>query len=163
MGQTIAERIETVIAPVIAGAGYDLEDVKVTQRGQWSQVRILVDRQGGINLDAVAEVSRLISGALDADEETHGQLFPGTYNLEVGSPGTERPLTLPRHWRQKVGRLVEARVGEDTVTGRIVEADDRGVTLDVSGDTTTVPYGELGAGRIQLEFSRSDAAEDEKE
>ncbi|GLZ75626.1 ribosome maturation factor RimP [Actinorhabdospora filicis] len=163
MGESTAVRIESVIAPVIAGAGYDLEELKVSQAGRRSLVRVLVDRQGGINLDAVAEVSRLISNALDAEEEAHGAFVQGTYTLEVGSPGTERPLTLPRHWRQKVGRLVEARVGEDTVTGRIVEADDRGVTLDVSGETTTVPYGELGAGRIQLEFSRSDAAEDEKE
>lgn len=163
MGDSTTDRLEAVIAPVVTGAGYDLEELKVSKAGRRSLVRLLVDRDGGVNLDAVAEVSRLVSKALDEDEETGGPFGAGAYTLEVSSPGVDRPLTHPRHWRRNVGRLVSARIGDQTVTGRVKEADDRGVSLEVAGETSTVTYGDLGAGRIQLEYSRSDAAEDEKE
>ena len=65
-------------------------------------MRVVVDRDGGIDLDAVAEVSRAVGAALDADPDA----MPGTYVLEVTTPGVDRPLTQPRHWRRAKGRLV---------------------------------------------------------
>nr|MDT0666278.1 ribosome maturation factor RimP [Micromonospora sp. DSM 115978] len=74
----------------------------MTKAGARSVVRVVVDRDGGIDLDAVAEASRLVSAVLD---EGRGPL-PGAYVLEVTSPGVDRPLTRPRHWQRAVGRLV---------------------------------------------------------
>src|ERR1700759_4372206 len=99
-------RVRGVVEPVIIAAGYDLEDLGLSRAGRRHVLRVLVDRDGGINLDDVAVVSREISSALDAAEETGGDLIAGEYQLEVGSPGVDRPLTLPRHWRRNIGRLV---------------------------------------------------------
>ena len=73
------QRLLDTLAPVVQSAGYDLEDISVSSAGRRSLVRVVVDRDGGIDLDAVAEVSRAVSAALDTD----GDAFAGPYVLEV--------------------------------------------------------------------------------
>ncbi|TCB96210.1 ribosome maturation factor RimP [Micromonospora zingiberis] len=161
------ERLRAVIGPVVDGAGYDLEDLSVSRAGRRHVVRVIVDADGGINLDAVADVSRAVSAALDAAEETGGDIVAGEYQLEVSSPGVDRPLTLPRHWRRNVGRLVRVTVrgaaesgtgpaGDRQVTGRVTAADDERVLLEIDGERAEWSYTELGPGRVQVEFSRLD-------
>jgi ribosome maturation factor RimP len=133
------------VAPVVAAAGYDLEDVTVTAAGRRSIVRVVVDRDGGVDLDAVAAVSRSVSECLDASTALGEQ----PYVLEVTSPGVDRPLTEPRHWRRNVGRLITA--GERS--GRVMAADDEGVVLEVDGQRETVRYDELEPGLVTVEFS----------
>ncbi|GIF18510.1 ribosome maturation factor RimP [Actinoplanes tereljensis] len=148
-------RVQAVIEPVVQQAGYDLEDVNLSRAGRRHVVRVLVDTDGGINLDGVAVVSREISAALDAAEESGGELLAGEYQLEVGSPGVDRPLTLPRHWRRNRGRLVAV----NGLTGRVADVDDAGIALDVDGESRTLTYAELGPGRVQIEFKRLDEAD----
>lgn len=159
------ERLRSVITPVVQDAGYDLEDLAVSRAGRRHVVRVIVDADGGINLDAVADVSRAISAALDAAEESGGDILAGEYQLEVSSPGVDRPLTLPRHWRRNVGRLVRVTVrggtagqpgGDRQVTGRVVEADAERVVLEVDADRAEWAYADLGPGRVQVEFTRLD-------
>lgn len=147
-----------LLAPIVTAAGYDLEAVNVTSAGRRSLVRVTVDADGGIDLDAVAVISRLVSDALDADADDPGspRALSGAYVLEVSSPGVDRPLTEPRHWRRATGRLVQADVAGAQVTGRVVAADDAGVTLDVDGVSRTVRWDELGRGRVQVEFSHQE-------
>ncbi|MEU1885746.1 ribosome maturation factor RimP [Micromonospora rifamycinica] len=155
-----------VITPVVTGAGYHLEDVSVSRAGRRHVVRVIVDADGGINLDAVADVSRLISAALDAAEETGGDIVAGEYQLEVSSPGVDRPLTLPRHWRRNTGRLVKVTVRvarpdgqpavDRQVTGRVVTADDERVVLETDAGQVEHRHADLGPGRVQIEFHRLD-------
>ena len=100
------ERLLALLGPVVAATGYDLEDVSVTKAGRRSLVRISVDRDGGIDLDGVADVTRAVSDALDK-QEPGGPDFAGPYVLEVSSPGVDRPLTEQRHWRRAAGRIDE--------------------------------------------------------
>jgi ribosome maturation factor RimP len=148
------EHLMEVLAPVVAETGYDLEDVTVTSAGRRSLVRVIVDADGGVDLDAVAEVSRVVSDTLDSDTPG-GPAFSGPYVLEVSSPGVDRPLTEPRHWRRAVGRLVQVTVGEQQLTGRVTAADDSGVTLEVDGAPREFGWHELGKGKVQIEFNRS--------
>ncbi|MCU1669097.1 MAG: hypothetical protein JWP40_2024 [Blastococcus sp.] len=149
------QRLLELLGPVVVAAGYDLEDVTVTAAGRRSLIRLSVDADGGIDLDAVAEVSRLVSDALDADADADGgSAFAGPYVLEVGSPGVDRPLTDPRHWRRAVGRLVQVPVGEKTITGRVTATSDVGVTLHVDGLARELRWSELGTGKVQVEFTR---------
>ncbi|NES28435.1 ribosome maturation factor RimP [Micromonospora terminaliae] len=158
-------RLREVIEPVVTAAGYDLEDLSVSRAGRRHVVRVIVDADGGINLDAVADVSRAVSAALDAAEETGGDIVAGEYQLEVSSPGVDRPLTLPRHWRRNAGRLVKVTVhgpeGDRQVTGRIAAADDERVALETDAGRVEHPYAELGPGRVQVEFTRLDEVADE--
>ncbi|HEX6970390.1 MAG TPA: ribosome maturation factor RimP [Micromonosporaceae bacterium] len=158
----LRSRLREVIAPVVAATGHDLEDVSVSRAGRRHIVRVIVDAEGGVTLDAVADVSREVSAALDAAEATGGDLIVGEYQLEVSSPGVDRPLTLPRHWRRNVGRLVRVTAGAEQVTGRVMRADDERVTLDLGGRLREWGYAELGPGRVQVEFNRLDELADEE-
>lgn len=159
MADVTRKRILAVLEPVLAEAGYDLEELKVSQAGRRTLVRVLVDRDAGVDLDAIASVSRVLSKALDKSEADDGPFATNSYTLEVSSPGVDRPLTLPRHWRRNVGRLVSVRLSDATVTARIHAADDENVELELSDGTRGVAYGDLGPGRVQLEFSRSASKE----
>ena len=150
-----AARLREVVRPVIEAAGCDLEDLTVAAAGRRSVVRILVDNDEGITLDDVAEVSRAVGQALDAADEIDPGLLGASYVLEVSSPGVDRPLTEPRHWRRNIGRLVSVTPREGTVlAGRVVATDDSRITLDVAGKQRTLAYTDLVRGAVQVEFSR---------
>ncbi len=170
------ERLAGWIAPVVGSAGYDLEALVVTPAGRRSVVRVVVDRDEGVSLDDVAEVSKAVSEVLDAHDDGMGR---APYVLEVTSPGVDRPLTEPRHWRRNTGRLVAVPVGPagsaEPVTARITAVDDEGVTLAVEPPPgkpgarrrpptdRRVPWAELGAGRVQVEFGRTGEPDDPHE
>lgn len=147
------DHLMKLLEPVVAAEGLDLEDVTVTKAGKRRLLRVVVDRDGGVSLDDVAEVSQAVSAALD-DDETMGQ---APYTLEVSSPGVDRPLTEPRHWRRAARRLVKAEMRDGTVVeGRVTAADDDGVDLDVAGAIRRLDYQDLARGRVQVEFRRID-------
>lgn len=159
------QQLIELIGPVITAAGYDLDDLSVTAAGRRSLIRVSVDGDRGIDLDAVATISRTISEVLDGNDGDGGATFAGPYVLEVSSPGVDRPLTEPRHWRRAVGRLVAVEADGHPLTGRIVSADDTTVLLDVDGEQRSLPLAGLGRGRVQVEFSRpgEPAAEDDSD
>jgi ribosome maturation factor RimP len=152
----LRERLAGVIEPVAAHAGFELERVAVSRVGRRHSVRVVIDRDEGVGLDAIAEVSRAVSEALDAADESGAAVIPGEYVLEISSPGVDRPLTEPRHWRRNVGRLVTVSVAGEPLTGRIVDADDHGVLLEVDGTRRELPSDQLGPGRIQVELRHAE-------
>jgi ribosome maturation factor RimP len=156
-------RLFEVVEPVARSAGYDLEDLDVVRMGRRSVVRVSVDRDGGVPLDAIAELARAVSAAIDDAEASAGEIVVGEYQLEVSSPGVDRPLTAPRHWRRNAGRLVKVKIkGGQTVTGRVIAATDESVMLDIDGDRRELLYDDLGAGRVEIEFSRIDDIGDDE-
>ena len=154
-------RIADIIRPVIAAAGLDLESVRVSAAGRRRLLRVVVDSDQGVSLDDAAAISRQLSAALD----TVAVMGDFPYTLEVSSPGVDRPLIDPRHWRRAVGRLVQVTVNDagnsgfsgfsgvsGSISGRVVAADTDGVTLDVGGTRRRFGYPALGAGAVQVEF-----------
>ncbi len=152
------DRLVKLLEPVVAAEGLDLEDVTITPAGRRRLVRVVVDGDGGVSLDHVAEVSQAVSKTLDA----HDALGSDPYVLEVTSPGVDRPLTLPRHWRRARGRLVRAELaGDAPVEGRVTAADDSGAELDVEGRVRRVEYQQVTRARVQVEFRRLDDDDDD--
>ncbi|GAA2902127.1 ribosome maturation factor RimP [Streptosporangium fragile] len=157
---TSRDRLMKLLEPVVGAEGLDLEDVTVTPAGKRRLLRVVVDRDGGVSLDDVAQVSHAVSAALDAGDA----MGNAPYVLEVSSPGVDRPLTEPRHWRRATKRLVKADLRDGTTAeGRIVATDDDGVELDVDGVRRRIDYQDLTRGRVQVEFRRFDDAEDDGE
>jgi len=157
-------RLQQELGPVVGAAGADLEDVDVSRAGRRSVVRIVVDRDGGVSLDDVAVLSRAVSEALDELDAREPQLLAGAYVLEVSSPGVDRPLTAPRHWRRSTGRLVTATLREGApVTGRLLESTDAGVVLDVDGVRRELALGDVAQGHVQVEFDRKGGVRPEEE
>ncbi|MFB4311010.1 ribosome maturation factor RimP [Actinomadura sp. GTD37] len=179
-----------LLAPAVAELGLDLEEVDVRPAGRRRLVRVVVDGDDGVSLDDVARVSEAVSGLLDESDV----MGTSPYVLEVTSPGVDRPLTEPRHWRRAVGRLVVAPLtAGGQIEGRVVAADDEAVEIDVvqkrrgkgagagagaksgakAGGKAAGPkaaetvrrrfgLGELGRGRVQVEFKPLDHKAEEK-
>jgi ribosome maturation factor RimP len=169
-------KLERLLAPVVRAAGLDLESVRVGSAGRRRLLRVVVDADGGVSLDDIALVSREASARLDDT----GAMGEAPYTLEVSSPGVDRPLTQPRHWRRATGRLVRVplagpgdpgpgdpgpgapahaagQTGQKPVEGRVIAAGDNGVVLDVGGEHREFGYTELGPGLVQVEFGRPSA------
>jgi len=143
------EQIMQILEPIASNMGLDLEDVEIKSAGKHSIVQVSIDKDGGINLDEVAQISNQISEALDAKEV----LGEKPYTLEVGSPGIDRALTLPRHWRRNNGRLVKINFGSNSEIGRIIESDDEKVSLEVKGKTRSINFDKIDKAFIQVEFN----------
>lgn len=142
-----------LLLPLVQSSGLDLEDVAVNRAGSRSVVKVVVDADGGLDLDAVAEVSRTVSEALDSADD----VLRGAYVLEVTSPGVDRPLTAPRHWRRARTRRVKiVRADGREVLGRLVDSDDAeggSATLDTDSGPVQVRYADVRRATVEVEFN----------
>jgi ribosome maturation factor RimP len=133
--------------PLLADAGLALWDVEVSS----DVVRVLVDRDGGVDLEALAHASRVVSSLL----ERHDDLVPaGSYQLEVSSPGLERTLRTPEHYRRLTGSLVSVKTagpvnGSRRHRGVLNQADDSGCEI--------LPERE-GGGTLRLAYDQIERA-----
>jgi len=164
-----AQRVREVVEPAVVSAGLVLEDVAVTRAGARSVVRVVVDLgeddDGELDLDRVADATRAVSDALDAND-----VVAGEYTLEVSSPGVSRPLTQRRHFVRAVGRSVTLRLLDGgTLGGRLTGVEpegDGGGTLVVVpvtpgqkgrrpklGDAVHVPLAGVRDGKVEVDLS----------
>jgi ribosome maturation factor RimP len=147
------DRLAEVLTEPLAAAGLDVEAIEITPAGKRRMLRVAVDKDGGVTMDDIAEATKEVSRVLDGSDVMGEQ----PYTLEVTSPGTDRPLTLPRHWRRNAGRLVKVAARDGAgVTGRILRSDDQSATLDVDGQEQTVAYADVTKARIQIEFNKKE-------
>jgi ribosome maturation factor RimP len=144
----LAARLETVLES--AAADHGLELVAVEQAGGRHQpvIRVYLDRDGGIDIDTIAESNRWISAVLDADEHLRGP-----YVLEVSSPGIDRPLTKPAHFARFEGESATVKVrtaeGRATFTGRISSATEHGITLLADDGEHAISYDDILKARLK--------------
>ena len=130
-----------------------LWDVEMAGGSGQAVVRVFVDGDDGVDLDTVAEVSEELSRGLDLRDP-----IPGRYTLEVSTPGIERPLKSPEHFRLSVGRNVMVKTTEPLVPNshridaEIAAADDDAVVLRVDGREVAVPYGSIKSARTVFEW-----------
>lgn len=159
--QDILEQVSVALGDEFTVAG-----VGVTPAGKRRVARITVERSvadavgdtpvEALTLDEVADATRIISDTLDAGDVMGSQ----PYTLEVSTPGTDRPLTEPMHFRRAISRLVELTLTDTTVTGRVLATTADGVDLEVKGTkkqaphTQHIPFAEITKGVAQVEFNR---------
>ncbi|HVA06139.1 MAG TPA: ribosome maturation factor RimP [Acidimicrobiales bacterium] len=139
------------LSPLLATRGLDLVDIEL----HGAEVIVFVDRDGGIDLDALSDATRAVSGALDEIDP-----FPGHYTLSVSSPGLERRLRTSAHFARAVGEGVTVRVHGGTadvrrISGTLEAADEAGCTVsgpDVPGGTVRLSYDEIERARTVFEW-----------
>ncbi len=149
------ELLEALEEP-LAKSGLDLEAVEMSRAGRRSLVRVLIDQDGGVTLDDIADATHVVSEVLDSTDV----LGDVPYTLEVTSPGVDRPLTLPRHWRRNLDRLVKVTEREGAAfTGRLVTSGDQSAVLDIDGTRREVAFADVATARVQIEFNRPKRAD----
>lgn len=145
-----------VLEPVVRAAGFELDELDVHTVGRRHTVRLVVDADAGVGLDDIARVSR----AASAELEEHEDLIAGSYTLEVTSPGVDRPLTLPRHWRRAHLRQALVRTADGhSLTVRVGDAGEESVTVLVDGALRELRYADVAHAAVQVEFRKPPAAE----
>lgn len=157
----VRDRLAELFDAPLRELGVDLEAVEVLTVAKRRVLRIAVDKDDGVTMDDVAEVTRELSRLLDESDAMGGS----PYTLEVSSRGVDRPLVLPRHWRRNAGRLVKVKLADGSaLTGRVLDADDAddgGVRLEVTGRTRDLAYAQVAKATVQIEFSSSATRADE--
>ncbi len=162
--ERLSGRLRGVLEPVVAAAGFELDAVEVRAAGRRHAVTVVVDRPDdggptGVGLDDVAQLSRSAAGELDR----HEHLIGGSYTLEVTSPGVDRPLTSPRHWRRAWLRLAAISLSDGSeLTARVGRASEDGVQVATTGkrpELRELGYGEIARAQVQVEFRDPPAAE----
>ena len=154
MADALARSLTELLTPVVEDAGAFREGVETTRAGRYSTVRVLVDLPDGpgdLDLDALTTVSRAVSAAVDEADPVRGQ-----YTLEVSTPGAERELSTPRHFRRAVGRDVELMVKDDGVDavliGTVTAADEDSVTLQADGRERVLALDDVRQARMVVIF-----------
>ena len=153
----LKDQIAEFITPALHQAGYFLEDVNLVTPGQHRIVTVIVDGESALNLDQVTVASKLVSELLDE------AAFMGEtpFTLEVTSPGTDRPLTLPRHFAKNKDRLLKVtKTDGEVITGRILANTESDVTLTVTEKKefkeVTIALADIKRAQVEIEFNRKD-------
>ena len=152
MDSMMGGRLEELAERCVTSLGLDLEAVELSQAGKRRVLRIAVDADGGVPIESITEATRELSEALDTSDVMGAR----PYTLEVTSRGVDRPLTLPRHWRRNVGRLVIADLVDGSrVKGRITAVDEDAVDVTVDGALRRLALEDVETARIEAELTRS--------
>ena len=142
-----AERLWSVVEPYTAAEDVELDDIEIVGRDRGRIVRIVVDASDPLGVDQIADLSRGLSRLLDQHD-----LISGAYTLEVTSPGLERKLRRPQHYRKSLGRTITVKTrtpvdGSRNHRGELVRADERGFVIDVEGPERSIGYDDVASGR----------------
>ena len=152
---TVTDEVRRVVEPILEGRGLELYDLELAGR----TLRVLVDRQGGVDIDTLGHLTREVSAALDERDPVPG----GRYTLEVSSPGLERPLRRPDHFRKAVGTRIAVKTtpadeGDRRVDGELSAADDDGITVALStGGERRLSYDSIERARTVFEWGPAPA------
>jgi ribosome maturation factor RimP len=145
--------VEALVRPVVEQAGYELVEVSYAGSGGRRSLRVTVDRaEGGMDLDALAVLSEKVARRLDLED------FGDTrYDLEVSSPGIERPLRTPAHFARFVGSQVKVKTAEpvdgaQVHTGRLAAAEEDGITIETEGLARHIAYEDVTSARTVADW-----------
>lgn len=151
---SLANNLTELLSPVITKAGFVLEEVTVTPVGKRRLVAVVIDREDtNPSLDEVTVVSKEVSAILD----NYSQMGEMPFTLEVTTPGIDKPLALPRHWKKNIGRLVKItpKQGEKYVA-RIQGFADNQITLVLKNESLIVSLSDIAKAQIEVEFNRKE-------
>lgn len=148
MNSPAVEGIRDIVLPILASHDVELYDVEISG----PLVRVIVDRAGGVDLEALGAITRAMSRAFDDADP-----IAGRYTLEVTSPGVERPLRTPEQFARAVGDVVKVRTspsveGDRRVQGVLATADDEGVTIRTDDVMRSFGYDEIERARTVFEW-----------
>lgn len=148
MGQAVdKERLFAILEPPLAAMGFELADIDA-HLGRRGLLRLYIDRAGGVTVDDCQRVSEQIGALLDVEDP-----LPGSYVLEVSSPGFDRRLRKLEHFERFSGERAKVELrdpleGRRNFTGRLVGVEGSSVLLEVDGELTRLPFGDIAVARL---------------
>ncbi len=151
---SISDGLTDMIAPVLENAGFRLWELKVTKAGKRSIVSVTLDKEGGVTVDDIAEMSKLIAPILDESDS-----LDDAYHLEVASPGLERPLITPEHFQWSLGMdiTVSHRVDGSLVRsrGKLISVSDNDIEIETEESTPTISLSDITKAHTLFDFDKA--------
>ena len=139
---------EALVRPVVEGDGLELVDVSFGREGGGRRtLRVIVDREGGVDLDTISKISEKVSRRLDLEG-----FEAGPYALEVSTPGIERPLRRPQDFRRAVGERVRVRTAAEVLEGELAAAEDDEIRISSPDGEHRLPLAEVAAARTVADW-----------
>ncbi|HSP80552.1 MAG TPA: ribosome maturation factor RimP [Myxococcaceae bacterium] len=154
--QTVEARAQELLEPLVAGEGLELLEVEFVREREGWVLRLFIDKPGGrVGLDECSQVSRAVDTMLDVED-----IVPHEYNLEVSSPGLNRPLKKPQHFERVRGQQVKVKtfgpIGEPprkNFKGTLTEVAVDAISVDVEGaGTFRLPFKDIAKANLEFEF-----------
>ncbi len=144
--------LRSLLEPGVQAMGCELVDVEFAGSGPRMTLRVYIDKPGGVTVDDCADVSRQLSAILDVEDP-----LPGSYFLEVSSPGLDRPLVTADDFRRYVGETVKVQMhqpigGRKRFKGRLLEASDERISVDVDGERFDLVLADVERARLVPQF-----------
>ncbi len=151
----VVERLWKLFDPYLAAEGVELDDLRLGGPGGGRLLQVTVDADGGIDVDRIARLAQGLSRLLDEEDPV-----PGSYRLEVSSPGLERKLRRPAHYRKSVGRQVKVKTfapvaGTKVHTGVLDEVDDDGFVLQLNDGDRRIGFGEVASAQTVFTWEKA--------
>lgn len=142
------ERLIKLLEPAIEHLGYELADLELRSGGADGVVRVFIDKSDGIDIEDCEAVSRQVSAILDVEDP-----LQGNYALEVSSPGLDRALTKPEHFKRFMGQDVRVKLrfplsGRRNYRGALKSADDEKIEVEVDGESHSLPFATIESARL---------------
>ena len=154
--EDILEKVRQIAGPLAAQEGMELVDVELGGPGGRQTLRLFIDKEGGVSLDDCSSISRAVSAALDVEDP-----IDGAYDLEVSSPGLDRPLRTPEHFEKFKGSKVRVKtyapVGDRKVfVGTLKGFSEGDVIVDVDGTDRRVPHAQIAKANVEPVFDQGE-------
>jgi ribosome maturation factor RimP len=151
----ITETVRAAVAPVLAELGTEVYDVELGRAGQTQLLRILIDRPGGIDLEAITSATQAVNPVLDELD-----VLDGRSTLEVSSPGLERPLRRPEHFAGARGTTVAVKTaapvaGARRHTGPLTRVDESGIEVLVDDEPRRIAFADIANAHTIFEWGAS--------
>jgi ribosome maturation factor RimP len=142
------EKWRTIIGSVLVDTQFELVGVECLGGGKHTTVRVYIDKPGGITIDDIVQLTRQINVVLDVEAP-----IKGPYTLEVSSPGLDRPLFNPNHFKQQIGQKISVRTrflleNRQNFKGILLQTNDEGIQLDVEGQLFSLAYEDIEKARV---------------
>jgi ribosome maturation factor RimP len=152
MSETVVEAITSLVMPVLQEKDLVLVDVLYRRESGGWVLRVFIDKEDGVTLDDCTVVSREVSHLLDIEN-----IIEQAFNLEVSSPGLDRPLKSVGDFQRFAGRKAKVTTkepieGNQVFTGRINKVEDELITMEVGQQELCIPFSEVAKARLEVEF-----------
>lgn len=152
LDQKVIDSVREILDPLLLGYGFELVDIEYRREGRGWVLRIYIDKDGGVSVEDCARISRELGTLLDLND-----IIPGTYNLEISSPGLTRALKRVRDFERFKGKLVKIKTmtdiqGRRVFIGRLIDFVGDVASVEMDGRVYFIPYDEIERANLELDF-----------
>ncbi len=152
LDQRVIDSVREILDPLLLGYGFELVDIEYRREGRGWILRIYIDKDGGVSVEDCARISRELGTLLDLND-----IIPGTYNLEISSPGLTRALKKVRDFERFKGKLVKIKTmtdiqGRSVFIGRLIDFVGDVASVEMDGRVYFIPYDEIERANLELDF-----------